>query len=52
MFINSKVKDDPYFILGVEKEADMKSIKKAYFELAKKHHPDMNPNDEAASKQF
>ena len=52
MFINAKVNNDPYFILGVEKEAEMKSIKKAYFELAKKHHPDMNPNDEAASKQF
>jgi DnaJ-class molecular chaperone len=52
IFINPKVNDDPYYILGIEKDAEMKEVKRAYFELAKKHHPDMNPNDDAASKQF
>ena len=42
------MKSDPYYILGVGKDADIKEIKKAYFHLAKKYHPDMNPDDDQA----
>ncbi|KAF8359614.1 dnj-10 [Pristionchus pacificus] len=41
---------DYYKTLGVEKKADAKSIKKAYFNLAKKYHPDVNKTKEAESK--
>ena len=35
---------DYYHILGVEADADSKSIKTAYRKLARKYHPDMNPD--------
>ena len=38
-------KRDYYEVLGVERGADDASIKKAYRQLAKKYHPDMNPGD-------
>ncbi|GMR43825.1 hypothetical protein PMAYCL1PPCAC_14020 [Pristionchus mayeri] len=41
---------DYYKALGVEKKADAKAIKKAYFNLAKKYHPDVNKTKEAESK--
>uniref|UniRef100_A0A8R1HVG0 Uncharacterized protein n=1 Tax=Caenorhabditis japonica TaxID=281687 RepID=A0A8R1HVG0_CAEJA len=47
---NALSKEDYYKTLGVEKKADAKSIKKAYFQLAKKYHPDVNKTKEAASK--
>ncbi|KAH7354312.1 small glutamine-rich tetratricopeptide repeat-containing protein A [Plectosphaerella cucumerina] len=43
---------DYYKILGVEKDADDGQIKKAYRKLAIIHHPDKNPNDEAAEARF
>lgn len=41
---------DFYTILGVDKSADEKEIKKAYRRLAMKYHPDKNPDDPSAEK--
>src|SRR5512140_1167356 len=43
---------DYYKVLGVEKTADEKEIKKAYRKLARQFHPDMNPGDKSAEKHF
>ena len=45
-------KKDYYEVLGVEKNADEATIKKAYRSLAKKYHPDMNPGDKTAEAKF
>ena len=43
---------DYYKALGVDKTATQEDIKKAYRKLARKHHPDLNPNDKEAHKKF
>ncbi|MCK0146594.1 J domain-containing protein [Arenibacter sp. F26102] len=43
---------DYYKILGLDKSASQSDIKKAYRKLARKHHPDVNPNDKEAEKKF
>lgn len=45
-------KRDYYEVLGVDKNADEATIKKAYRVLAKKYHPDTNPGDAEAEKKF
>ncbi|NIP30657.1 MAG: DnaJ domain-containing protein, partial [Candidatus Dadabacteria bacterium] len=47
----SKTKD-LYKILGVSKNASKDEIKKAYRDLARKYHPDLNPNDKKAEEKF
>jgi curved DNA-binding protein len=43
---------DYYSTLGVGRDASADAIKKAYRKLARKHHPDLNPNDAEAGKKF
>jgi DnaJ-class molecular chaperone len=43
---------DPYQALGVARGASAEDIRKAFRKLAKKHHPDVNPNDKAAEETF
>ncbi len=43
---------DYYKVLGIDKMASEEDIKKAYRKLARKLHPDLNPNDKDAHKKF
>ena len=45
-------KRDPYEVLGVPQDATADEIKAAYRRLARKHHPDVNPNDPHAEDAF
>ncbi len=44
--------EDYYKILGVRRDASQAEIQKAYRELARKYHPDMNPDDKTAKTKF
>lgn len=43
---------DYYKVLGVDKGASQEDIRKAFKKLARKHHPDLNPNDPDAKRRF
>ena len=45
-------KRDYYEVLGIQKGASDSEIKKAYRQVAKKYHPDMNPGDKEAEAKF
>ena len=45
-------KRDYYEVLGVDRNADAATIKKAYRALGKKYHPDANPGDKEAEEKF
>ena len=44
--------NEPHKILGVSENATQDEIKKAYRQMAKKYHPDLNPGDENAAKKM
>jgi molecular chaperone DnaJ len=45
-------KKDYYEILGIDKDADQQEIKRAFRKLAKKYHPDLNPDDQGSEVKF
>ena len=45
-------KRDYYEVLGLQKDASEDEIKKAFRQLAKKYHPDLNPGDKEAEAKF
>ncbi|HEY2147856.1 MAG TPA: DnaJ domain-containing protein, partial [Pirellulales bacterium] len=44
--------EDYYKTLGVNRDASQADIQKAYRDLARKYHPDLNPNDKKAKEKF
>src|SRR3954468_12424302 len=49
---NRSVSNNPYDVLGVKPNASAEEIQTAFRELAKKHHPDLNPGNQKAGEQF
>lgn len=46
------MEEDYYAILGINRNASLSDIQKAYRDLARKYHPDRNPNDKTAAEKF
>jgi len=44
--------NDPYSILGLSKDASVEEVKIAYRRIARRLHPDVNPNNPGAAAQF
>lgn len=44
--------DDMYTVLGVQRNAEISEIKKAYKKLSLKHHPDKNPNNKEEAEEI
>ena len=44
--------DDPYKVLGLDRNASDEDVKRAYRTLAKKYHPDLNPGDQEAARKM
>jgi DnaJ-class molecular chaperone len=52
MAVTALASQDFYKRLGIDRSATAAEVKKAYFKLAKKYHPDANPDDKTAAKTF
>jgi DnaJ-class molecular chaperone len=50
--VTDGAKKDLYGVLGVSRDADEDAIRKAYRQLARRYHPDVNPGDEEAEESF
>ena len=50
--MSSTVPRDPYEVLGVTRDADEPTIKKAFRKLARELHPDVNSHDPQAEEKF